>query len=528
MKKIVTLVASLLFASLCWGQYTTTYQTGVTDLTTYLPSTNVWKQLPNPGACQPNGLSVGTNGDLLCMGTDGYPYQRILGAMTWTKLTFMGNQMHSVIANNGIIYALGPGGSDWAICQTQGPNSYSVLVWTGSAWSGRSGCLNQLSVAGDGVLVGVNVTQDTWKSTNGGASFTQISGHAFGPNLNYVSAANDARMCGTTATQVFWMQTNGSIVVIPAQPASSGIAGCAFTMEGDSIYAWGTWGVKRFDLLAATWITVFGMTSPHGMTTGRKGSTFALSNIGNVPYHLNVYAGFISGTTSGTYANGCPPPASCTGTNATHTGTLRVFLPNGMSGTTGTSAVSPTTNMNAISMDFSPFCDPLFGDPTDPACHAQATGSVLCSVSGHNFQPQGPPAPPPIPGAHWSEWVGSYNGTYTVRSAGHIMPDVYVATINCTATDTCRPPTTAVCAPPFINGIAVEGGEDIGTGSTAAGAIAAAVKGCKKHSVSGAGPPNPGPGAWGWYANYSIDALGVKHCSVITFFDAKPYIDACY
>ena len=527
MRKCITLLFPLFLASLCWGDYNTAYTSAFTDLTTYLPTTNLWKQLPSPGACQPNGLSVGTNGDLLCMGTDGYPYQRILGAMTWTKLTAMGNQMHSVIANNGITYALGPGGLDWSICQTQGVNSYSLLVWTGTAWSGRHGCLNMLSITGGGFLVGINVALDTWKSTDGGNTWTQISGHALGPNLNYVSVVSDTFMCGTTATQVFWMQRTGTIVAMPVQPASSGIAGCVVTNDGDSIYAWGTWGVKRFGFKTAVWVAVFGMTSPHGMTTGRKGSTFALSNIGNVPYHLNVEAAFMSGTTSGTFPNGCPPPnGSCT--NATHTGTLRVFFPHGLSGITGTSAVSPTTNMNAVSYDFSPTCDPLYGDPSDPECHVQATGSVLCSQSGHNFQPQGPPAPPPVPNpGHWAEWVGSYNGTYTVQWSGQVLSDLAGAEIWCTATNTCRPPTVSVCPPPFINGKVLEGGADIGPGATPASAIAAADKACRRHSVAGAGPPDPGPGAWGFYANYEV-LNGVKLCSVITFFDAKPYISICY
>jgi hypothetical protein len=103
------------------------------------------------------------------------------------------------------------------------------------------------------------------------------------------------------------------------------------------------------------------------------------------------------------------------------------------------------------------------------------------------------------------------------------MPDAYLAIVSCAAIDTCRPPASAVCSPPRIQGVATEAGLDKGPGASPGGALTAAIKGCKRHSITG-GPP----GAWGMFSNYDIVDGIVTGCSPAVIFDAKPYIDACY
>jgi len=530
MKRIVALLVCLFCSSLTWGQYQTGYQTGVSDITGHLSTVNAWHQLGSAG-CSVNGLSVGGDGTTLCKDPTGHIWKFVVATQTWDQNAYanIGNNMvQMAVLNATNVYLLGPNGLDWATCQAQGHGSQSILLWNGSTLVAKHGCGNQLSAA-NGVLTVVAYDNSTWQSTDGAGSWAQISGGTHGPNLNYVSAAGTSSMCGTNGTQVFF-NTGAGFVALNTQPASSGIQGCVITTDSDSIYAWGTFtaSVKRFDVKAGTWNTVMGMASPHGMTSGRKGSTFALSNIGNAPYHLNVFAGFVQGTTTGSVTN-CPTNP-CPPSGVTHTGTIKVTLPHGLYGAQNQQGVAPNVNMNVYSFDTSPTCDPIYGDPSDPECQGLATGSVICSVSGSNFTPGGPSQPPHI-GAHFSEWVGSYTGNYVIDSqtVTGFPPNnlLYIAKIDCAATDTCRPPTSAVCSPPRIAGIVTEGGAQYGNGATAAGALAAAVNGCKKHSITG-GDDGIGPGAWGMYANYDIVQGLPPVCSPAVVFDALPYISACY
>jgi hypothetical protein len=279
MRKTLACLLFLFCTVLGWGQnaYTTPYTVGNTDDTANLGIISHWKALPNGGAC--NLLNIGSDGVMLCQGTDGYPYQRITGATTWTKLTSLGNQMHVVMANAGITYALGPGGLDWAICQTQGSNSYSVLQWSGSAWTAKHGCYRQMAATSDGFIIGTNVSNDTWESSDGGNTYTQISGHTKGPNLTYVSASQSSEICGTDGSKVY-LDTGGGFVALPAQPATSGIAGCVVTNDGINMYAWGTFGVQRWDFLAGTWNVVTGL-SVNGMSAGYNPMTVAVDTAGH-------------------------------------------------------------------------------------------------------------------------------------------------------------------------------------------------------------------------------------------------------
>jgi hypothetical protein len=163
--------------------------------------------------------------------------------------------------------------------------------------------------------------------------------------------------------------------------------------------------------------------------------------------------------TSGAF-NSCPPPTGQCNTNTSHFGDLRVWLPHGRAGINAHVQVPPTTDVGPYlqSYDFSPSCDPIFGDPSDPECIPQASGGIQCSQTAFQFAGTGGNTPPPPIGHAWSEWVGSYSGSYVIENQTFIPPNIYEASISCAAVNTCRPPTAARCAPPLIEGVAIERG----------------------------------------------------------------------
>jgi hypothetical protein len=214
-----------------------------------------------------------------------------------------------------------------------------------------------------------------------------------------------------------------------------------------------------------SWKTVPGMTVS-SIVGASKSSVFALPSTGH-PYHWNVYAAYVSGTTSGTW-EGCPGPGNvCTG-GVTHTATLQVKFPHGIWGVKGTDAKPPAQQVNANSWDASPGCDPLFGDPADPECQDSATGSVLCSQSGENLA--SPPQPPAETESYdVVKWSGDF---YPGPPVGPNSLGIYLNFAQCgfNHNGTCQYGQVAVCQTAEVDAI--------GWGNSADEAYAHALKQC--------------------------------------------------
>jgi hypothetical protein len=437
MRRILTLLFLLLQLPL-FAQYKTTWNRGVTDITSSLATVNAWKALPQGGGC--NSINMGSDGMITCMGTDGYPYQSSAATTTWTKVTAMGNQMHTVVTSAGTTFALGPGGLDWAICQTYGSSSYSILQWNGSAWVGLHGCLSTLQIGGDGSLVGFNTLGDTYQSTNHGSTWVQISGHTFGPNFTYVSEASANSVCGIVGGTLYTFDGT-HFNSFPTQPGGTPI-GCLITgTRVPTLYTWNASNVVRMFTLydgsqaGTAWVTLAGTAK--GLTGPQKGMVLGLTSTG-APQHLNVYAGYISGSITGSWPNGCHgtcPPG------VTHTATLQVQLPHGLNGYKGFSQGTPSTNLNAVSFDYTPTCDPFFGDPNDLNCIPTMSGLVLCSALQ-----QGIYFPDPVPTISNSIDAKSTTSVRGVYAVPLLLGAGWGATAICGVTaNACATFTSATC-----------------------------------------------------------------------------------
>jgi hypothetical protein len=501
--RTVTLLATLFLASLCWGQYQTTYQTGVSDITSYLPTVNAWKQIGPLTTFI--SISESSYGDIYGLDSSGcgWSYDRSTQQYTSQSWGCGWSEITTDFYSSSVIVGLLKADSG---CPSGTKRFY---WWYGTGQPQSTGCAAHWYGSTDNSALQLELNggdSQFWNGPNG--TYTDI-----GTGWTAGSIVNSNLACAIKGGQVYLWQDNATFGLMSTQPASSGVSGCNITVENDSMFAWGAFGVKRFDFASGTWNVVSGI-SVSAITSAYKGTTLALDSTYGQPHHLNVYAGFIKGTTNGSY-NFC---VNQCGSGVLHTAQLTVKLPHGLSGILGMDKEAPTVNVNASSFDFSPVCDPFLGAPSDPECQAQATGSVICSQSGENFQTGGPPAPPAIPTApsHFSEYVGSWDQSWSIINQRHIMANTYLAIIQCGATkDSCAPGTSAICSPPNIQGQVTEGGLDSGPSATQAGALNAAKLGCAKHlSIAK-------PGAWGIFSSFNY-VNGVVSCAPIAVYDEKP------
>ncbi len=180
-RKIVLAVCCLLFALPLFAQYNTTYNVGVTDITSYLPTVNAWKLLPGGGVCQANTLTEGGDGFIMCKGTDNYSYSYDIPSQTWKKWIGMGTAVKQL--------AVGSVNSVWSLqptnyCTPYG--LYGVFHWNGTVWSQPNtlACSAEFSVSGDDdEMVSIGASGSVWNcGTNYllTGSCTQITGVILG------------------------------------------------------------------------------------------------------------------------------------------------------------------------------------------------------------------------------------------------------------------------------------------------------------------------------------------------------------
>jgi hypothetical protein len=384
-RKILIAMSILMFASACWGQYSTTVTQGATNITSYLPTTNAWKALPASVAF--NHPAFAADGSVYFLDSSGCPWKYDLPSQAYTKQTAMGCQ-----AGTGGLKGLAAGDfSDIYIIATDsscGTPATDIWKWqpATSTWAriGFCGSLLKVTAGSDGTAGVLRSDGSIW--TNQVPLWSQISGTGY---LD-ISIYSTSSMCAVHSVHVgkgwgngVWTWNGSAFVALAAQP--SGVlttSGC--TMGRNTIVAWGPTWLSIYDLASQTWTNVSGLSTFSGVSAFSLGTILALDSGGH-PYHLNAIAPYTSAQLSGSFT-GCPTDTQpCPPSGVTHEKQIRVQYPGGLGGAMGDHVGSPTDTTVVSSLDFTAGCDLLFGNPTDPACHPNVTGAVLCSVVGSSI-----------------------------------------------------------------------------------------------------------------------------------------------
>lgn len=420
-RKIVVFLV-LLCASLAWGQYTTSYVHSRGDLTTSASTVNLWKAFNGTQICKANTLVSAFDGNAWCIGTDSYPYQFNVNSHAWTKQTAMGTASVQITVLAGtVVWAL----QSQPSCNGFNPAQYGIYSWNGASWTqpNTSKCSSFLRVAGDGTLFSIEANQISW-STNAGVSYTWLQG-----SISYVSPFSKDIACAVnTSGKIFFFDpTTNKFVQGPTQPTGTAVS-CIDAPGMGLSQTSATNNVALLSLNSAGSVQLLNnSTGVFGSVTGltasslvgfHKGYVLALDSAGH-PYHWNVLAPLVSGTTSGTWNSGCPGPGHVCSPSATHTLNLQVKFSSGHGVNAGAGMQSTTgpwnSALNVYTWDINPGCDPEFGIPADPECVVEDAGDDICNESG-----QGIGAPGDIPQEGLSHDYQAYVADYPGGSFGPV------------------------------------------------------------------------------------------------------------
>lgn len=378
MRRLAMLI--LLFcASLTWGQYIHTYTTAQKDLSSYAPTNNLWNSIV--ASCKPASLSVGNPGVYCVSSNDNYVWKYDMATHAGIKQTAMGTaSLKLAVMDAGNVFALQP----TQICAN---NGWGIFKWNEVSWTqpNPNACLSTLSVSGtDGVLAGANAG-NPWKSTDGGATWTRVD---TATGWTQYASADASHFCGIK-NSVLYTATTGAPSAFSPSPGT--IAGCAYSKGSlDANYTLVTWtsggAVNFYDYPSGTWKAMAGISAAF-VAVHSKGMLFAETSTGSYA-HANLLPWSATAKTTGTFT--LCPNTPCPG-GATHTDSIAVNFPHGLSGVLATETAAPTTNMNISSTDFSPTCDPFIGDPSDPECNPVISGTDHCNTSNQTLD-----NPPPF------------------------------------------------------------------------------------------------------------------------------------
>jgi hypothetical protein len=511
MKKYLLLI--LFAATFAAAQYSTSYQQGVTDISSYLPTINAWLALPAKALLDKAQID---DGSVYALDLSGCVWSYSRSTRTYTQQTVLGCSWAKITAKIDPTYGLMIGLlKPDSTCPTGSQGFY--WSYGGAAPVKSPLCFSMLYAAtGDGSMLMLNESdisgQTNWYN---GSSYTHIG---TGWTAGYV--ASSVHACALKGGQLYLLNAmNNTFELFSQQPPAIPVS-CMVTRDDDVLMT--TTSAARtylYNSSSSTWSIVTGGVS--NISGASKPTILGLDSGGNM-FHLNVYAAYISGTTIGSF-NGCPVGQCPQG--ATHTVDIKVRYPHGLAyqgiggfGVDQTVTTSPVNSVQVYSFDANNLCDPIFGNLTDAECQPVVTGVPHCNVSGANFGGGG--GGTPVPQQTYSEYVGSYDANYKILSTAS-GPKYANATISCGATDTtCKSGTYAACAPPY--GIAQVGvsGSVYGDGASISEALSNAKNICFDHAkVVG--------GAWGFLYNYTPGQAG-STCKMITFYDEKAYGPPCY
>jgi len=132
-----------------------------------------------------------------------------------------------------------------------------------------------------------------------------------------------------------------------------------------------------------TWSTILGTAS--SITGG--GTFLFVANSSGTSYHVNLLVPAITTTGTGSYANFplCQHPPGCSGYTHTMTVNSKFGGLGGAHGTVGATnrySAGAAANFNLAVTEYGSYCDPFFGDPSDPSCGVTWSGDANCSGMG--------------------------------------------------------------------------------------------------------------------------------------------------
>jgi hypothetical protein len=306
----------------------------------------------------------------------------------WTKVPAMGSgAAYVAVRNKNEIYAL------FGACGAS--NLWAIHGWNGSSWRTLSGCLSEISVTDDDVLIGINYTNSlAYFTTNPGVtptSWAQLAGgwtHIAGYNheLAFGSAGYQLYQINPS-TNVYTVMTGAPPVSLnPLQPMVTTSDGYLFLrVANGSPGPNGNLYYYNFGSSNPTWVNIYNWAANLGGGASRNGLFFLDAN--GYPYHVLMTALAHSTTISGNYL--CPPAGCPTGSY--HTAFAGGNFPHGYNtATQATSSGAPASYLSATLNDVSGLCDPFFGDPASIECFVGAYGAgVNCSVMGNIFSSGG-------------------------------------------------------------------------------------------------------------------------------------------
>jgi len=473
-KRIVVASCILFSPFFALAQYTTTYEQGVTDITTYATSgTNAWFKLAGGGVCAPNSLAPLYDGNVWCVGAaDSQAYEWSQANQYWVQHSEMGSGLIALGGTDSSnLYSL----KAYSTC---GTGTYGVFRLYNGSWVWLNGCLKQFTVSVDDVIAGVD-GKLLYSSNDNGTTWNTIGTGSW----TYAANADAYTLCAVNNGQLYLLNSSGGMSLMSPQPPGTP-SGCAISQGEFTLMEWGTSGnVYYFDVPTNVWksVTMGGLVVAE-LTLSQKGYILALDSGGH-PYHWNVYAAYIYGATTGSW-DGCPGPSDHCAPGVTHTGKIQVKFPHSLNGVMGTWTGAPTSNMNANSWDANVLCDPFFGELTDAECVPTSTGQEVCNATGESLG-----SPPQPPSWQPSRDFGIYTGVRNIGTPYSMGNGWWDVSYDCYTTHTgaCNPGTVAVCQKQSYSG-------DIQSNSSEA-AVAAAHLQCQTGPWSFLSMYNTGQGA---------------------------------
>jgi hypothetical protein len=204
----------------------------------------------------------------------------------------------------------------------------------------------------------------------GGSSFGNVA----------VASANNVWAVKTDSLLYNW---NGTVwSQAPSVPFVASPAPNTLAAEGEtSVASIDTgYGIHVSADGANTWTTLSGTSA----AVSGGGAMLFTHKVAGGSYHLNLVVPALTNTGGGFWA--CPPGTGCP-PGSYHTSHATAYFggqggAHGTAGVTGTASGSPETTLTPVATETAVYCDPLFGDPSEPDCIGYYEGSASCSVMG--------------------------------------------------------------------------------------------------------------------------------------------------
>jgi hypothetical protein len=378
MKKTVIALCFLTCASICWGQMQKDDSMSapaitLVDNTAYAKTHNVW----HLGKFTV-GVPASTYYDTQSIGADGYQLVIDSGGRVSAFSDYPVNNYTLQSAMGVYIYSVAVGSQSF-ICGLGPSTSTNIYCWNGSSWVAKIGWGTQLSATLDQTLFlcGTDTPHTGWKSTDSGASWTQIGG-----------ISNCVQVIGADSTTAVWLKNDGTVYfwngtsstpitgLLAARISTSGLRSPLWASKADGTVWQNVWNGS----LWAGWFQVAGtgVTQIHtggAMNTWVVGATQSGANVWRFPdTGIQVTETY---TTHTICPGGCPP--------ATHTPklTFKFAGTHHSGGGTIQGSGAPPATYNQVSMTDT-LTDPFFCDENGAECvvDTSSVGITTCNILG--------------------------------------------------------------------------------------------------------------------------------------------------